>query len=269
MGLSRLVTAILNFFILLVAIAILGTGIWLKTRSGASDCMKVLDWPIITIGVILLIVALVGFVGACAGVPALLWIYLFAVFILMVLLLAFTVFAFVVTNAKAGQVVSGRGYKEYQLGDYSHWLQDRVNNTKNWAKISSCIRDSEVCTKLGNKYSSEVSLFGAKLAPVQAGCCIPPADCGYTMGSNATTWVATSPAASNDTDCQLFGPSSQQLCYQCNSCKAGLLRTVRNDWRAVAIVNVIAFVAVFVVYSIGCCAFRSSQREFGFQKGFV
>lgn len=167
MAVSRILAALVNSFLLLVVFAVLGTGTWLKTRSGVSDCIRFLDWRVMIVGIILLLVALAVINEACIEAPVLLFVYLIAVFVLMILLLAFTVFAFVVTNAKAGQVVSGRGYKEYRLGDFSHWLQRRVNNSHNWAKISSCIRDSNVCSKLGEKYTQEARLFSANLGPVQ------------------------------------------------------------------------------------------------------
>ncbi|KAI5016953.1 hypothetical protein ZWY2020_037331 [Hordeum vulgare] len=49
-------------------------------------------------------------------------------FILIALLLVFTAFAFVVTNRGVGSVISGRGYREYRLGEYSTWLQRRVED---------------------------------------------------------------------------------------------------------------------------------------------
>ncbi|KAF6146368.1 hypothetical protein GIB67_020462 [Kingdonia uniflora] len=72
-------------------------------------------------------------------------VYLCVMFLLIVLLFCFTIFAFVVTNKGAGEVVSERGYKEYNFGDYSNWLQKRVNGNKNWRKINSCLMDSKVC----------------------------------------------------------------------------------------------------------------------------
>ncbi|KAI4972866.1 hypothetical protein ZWY2020_003791 [Hordeum vulgare] len=84
-------------------------------------------------------------------------------FILIALLLVFTVFAFVVTNRGAGSVVSGRGagsvvssrgYREYRHGEYSTWLQRRVEDADNWARI--CAADSGVCQRLapGSRSSS-------------------------------------------------------------------------------------------------------------------
>ncbi|KAI4991000.1 hypothetical protein ZWY2020_039371 [Hordeum vulgare] len=61
--------------------------------------------------------------------------------ILIALLLAFTAFSFVVTYRGAGSIVSGRGYREYRLGEYSTWLQRRVEDADNWARIRSYLRD--------------------------------------------------------------------------------------------------------------------------------
>lgn len=69
-------------------------------------------------------------------------------FVLIVLLFCFTIFAFVVTNKGAGEKLSGKGYKEYKLGDYSSWLQRRVNSDKNWNRIKSCLQDSKVCKSM-------------------------------------------------------------------------------------------------------------------------
>lgn len=77
--------------------------------------------------------------------------------------------AFVVTNKGAGEVLSGRGYKEYRLGDYSDWLQKRVNNTKNWNKIKSCLIDSKVCSSFHDKYLNDTveQFYSEHLSSVQ------------------------------------------------------------------------------------------------------
>lgn len=116
-----------------------------------------------------MLVSLAGLIGACCRVSLLLWVYLFVMFLLIVLLFCFTIFAFVVTNKGAGQVVSGKGYKEYRLGDYSNWLQKRVNNTKNWNKIKSCLIDGKVCSDFNEKYLNDTvnKLYTEHLSAIQ------------------------------------------------------------------------------------------------------
>ncbi|XP_066396252.1 tetraspanin-7-like [Miscanthus floridulus] len=86
------------------------------------------------VGVLLLVLFLTGLTGALCHASCILWLFL-----LILLLFAFTVFTFVVTNRSARWVVSDKGYKEYRLADYSTWLQRRVEDLQNWAKICSCL----------------------------------------------------------------------------------------------------------------------------------
>ncbi|KAI4975785.1 hypothetical protein ZWY2020_049392 [Hordeum vulgare] len=41
-------------------------------------------------------------------------------------------------------IVSGRGYREYRLGEYSTWMQHRVEDSDNWARIRGCLHDGSV-----------------------------------------------------------------------------------------------------------------------------
>ena len=145
---------ILNFLTLLLSIPILIAGIWLS-RQADTECERWLEKPVIVLGVFLLLVSLAGLIGACCKVQWLLWIYLLVMFVLIVLVFAFTIFAFVVTNKGAGEAISGRGYKEYRLGDYSNWLQKRVNNTKTWNKIQSCLKSGKLCSKFSDQFVNE------------------------------------------------------------------------------------------------------------------
>lgn len=119
--LSNNLLGILNVVVFVLSIPIFIAGVWLSYQA-SSECEKFLDKPMIVLGVFLMVVSLAGIVGACCRVSCLLWLYLCMMFFLIILIFCFTVFAFVVTNKGAGEAVSGRGYKEYKLGDYSHWL---------------------------------------------------------------------------------------------------------------------------------------------------
>jgi hypothetical protein len=76
-------------------------------------------------------------------------------FLLILLLFVFTIFAFIVTNEGAGEKLSNKGYKEYRLGDYSNWLQKRVNDNGNWNKIRSCLQSGKVCSEFHSKFLND------------------------------------------------------------------------------------------------------------------
>lgn len=154
MRLSNNLVGLLNLLTFIFSIPIVVGGIWLS-KQGSSECEKFLEKPIIILGVFLMVVSLAGFIGACCRVSWLLWVYLLVMFLLIVVLFAYTIFVFAITNKGAGNVLSGKGYKQYKLGDYSNWLQKRVNSTKNWNQIKSCLIDSKVCSNFQDKYLND------------------------------------------------------------------------------------------------------------------
>lgn len=262
---SNAIIVIINGVILIVSILILRGGIWLATK-GNSGCDKFLQWPVICIGVFLILLSMAGFYGAYDRVLWQLWVYLFFMFVLIILLFCFTVFTFVVTNKGAGQVLSNRAFKEYRLGDYSDWLQKRVDNPGNWKDIQSCIQDAMVCQRLADHTINETAqeFYSQDLSPIESGCCKPPTSCNFTFVT-ATTWIADTSLSVNTTnpDCGLWSNYQNQLCYNCNACKAGVVATLKHDWREITIFNFISLVVLIVVYSIACCTFRHSNQDNG------
>lgn len=257
---SNCVIGLLNFLTFVFSFLVLGGGIWLS-HKGTTDCEKFLDKPMIVIGVFLLLVSLAGLIGTCCKVNWLLWVYLLVMFVLIVVLFCFTIFAFVVTNRGAGDTLSGKGYKEYRLGDYSNWLQKRVSSGKNWDRIRSCLVDAKVCQKLLNQNTtSESEFYTLKLSPVESGCCKPSNDCGYTYKS-PTSWDASGNTTFTNADCNLWSNDPSRLCYDCQACKAGFLQTLKTNWKRVAIINLVALIVLIIVYSMGCCAFRNNRED--------
>lgn len=84
---------------------------------------------------------------------------------------------------------------------------------------------------------------------VQSGCCKPPSVCNYEMGMMA-----------QDVDCYKWNNDPSILCYECDSCKAGVLEDMRRDWRKLSVLNVIMTLLLIGIYCIGCCAFRNTRR---------
>ncbi|KAA0043105.1 tetraspanin-8 [Cucumis melo var. makuwa] len=262
---SNNLVGILNFVTFLLSIPILWAGVWLS-KQGSTECEKYLDKPIIIIGVFLLLVSLAGLLGACCRISWLLWVYLLVMFVLIVILFAFTIFAFVVTNKGAGEVLSNRGYKEYRLGDYSGWLQKRVNNNKNWNKIKSCLIDGKICSTFADKYIKDTveQFYQENLSALQSGCCKPSNDCNFTYVS-PVVWNRTATNSPNP-DCNLWENDPNVLCFNCQACKAGLLDNIKSNWKKVAVVNIVFLVFLIIVYSVGCCAFRNNREDHAYQR---
>ncbi|XP_057471420.1 tetraspanin-6-like [Actinidia eriantha] len=242
---SNTVIGFLNLFTLLASIPIIGGGLWMARSS--TTCESFLQTPLLVIGFIILIVSLAGFIGACFHVAWALWVYLLVMLLLIGALMSFTIFGFVVTAEGGGEVVEGRVYKEYHVGKYSPWLRKRVEETKYWETIRSCILGSKTCAKI--EYWTPYDYLQRDMSPIQSGCCKPPTSCNYGV-----TMLA------QDSDCYRWNNAPNLLCYECDSCKAGVLESVRNDWHKLSVLNIVMLVLLIGIYSIGCCAFQNTKR---------
>lgn len=167
MGVANNITAVLNFIAFLCSIPIIAAGIWLASKPD-NECIHLFRWPVVILGILILLVSLTGFVGAYWYKETLLAFYLCCMAILIVLLLILLVFAFVVTRPDGGYDVPGRGYKEYRLDGFSSWLRNHIVDSKNWNKIRPCLAESDNCAKLSQDYITADQFFMAHISPLQA-----------------------------------------------------------------------------------------------------
>lgn len=166
MGVSNNITATLNFIAILSSIPIIASGIWLASNQD-NQCINHFRWPIVILGILVLLVSLAGFVGAYWNKQGLLALYLFTMALLIAILLIILVFAFVVTRPNGIYVVPGRGYKEYSLNGFSSWLKKHVTGSGSWEKIRSCLAVSDVCIKLTQNYITADQFFSSHISPLQ------------------------------------------------------------------------------------------------------
>lgn len=255
---STFVVLWVNFFTLVVAVGVVGMGIWLGTRHN-NDCDKFLTLPVLIIGGFVFLISLTGFVGALKDISILLWIYLIFMFFLLVGIASFTVFAFIITNNGAGHTVAGQRYKEYRLEDYSHWFQKQLNDKTDWQHLRSCLVKPDYCNSLIKEYKTLQQYKQAKLSPIEAGCCRPPSECGYPARNASYYDLSFNPVSLNK-DCQLYKNRRSVKCYNCNSCKAGVAQYLKREWKIAAIFNVIAFAVLVLLYCIGCYARRNASK---------
>ncbi|KAM7268917.1 hypothetical protein ACFE04_011083 [Oxalis oulophora] len=258
--LSNNLIGILNFLTFLISIPILATGIFLSHNVN-DQCVEFVQTPIIVIGALLMIVSLAGFLGACCKVTWLLWLYLVVMFLLIVAVLVHTVYTFVITDKGAGEYLNGRGYKEYRLEDYSDALQRKVDNPEYWRKMKSCMMEVNFCQDFAGKYVHDdvLKFYSEKLISTESGCCKPSSDCGFTYIS-PTNWSSTGTLSPNP-DCSKWSNDPKVLCYDCQSCKAGIVDEIRRNWKKDVKINVVFLIALIIVYSIGCSAFRNDRRD--------
>lgn len=188
---SNNLIGLLNFLTLILSIPIIVAGVWLS-KQGNTECERWLEKPVIALGVFLMLVSIAGLIGACCRVSWLLWVYLLVMFLLIVLLFAFTIFAFVVTNKGAGEAITGKGYKEYRLGDYSNWLQKRVNNTNTWNRIKSCLQSGKVCSEYQTKFHNDDinGFYKENLNAIQVCLFLFFSFLGFLFGVDFCFWVS-------------------------------------------------------------------------------
>ncbi|KAL3640514.1 hypothetical protein CASFOL_015482 [Castilleja foliolosa] len=254
----------LNVITILIAFSAIGFSLWFHVKS-ESPCQRVLKTPLLVVGGVLLVVSLAGLVGSCCRVTLLLWLYLFVLFVLILGLIAFTVFAIIVTNRGVGQAISRQGIGEHRLGDYSKWLQKYVINEKNWEEIKSCLVGVNLCGAIQSGKDEE--FYQHKMTPILSGCCKPPNYCGFQF-KNATYWtIPKAGPAEPEPDCKIWSNVQTELCFDCESCKAAVLYNIKREWRMLAIINVCILVVVITVYSIGCCALRNTRYDHKRQNG--
>jgi len=166
MALSSNVIGAINFVAMLLSIPIIGAGIWLAMEPDNS-CVKILQWPVIILGILILIVALAGFVGGFWRIPWLLISYLIAMLILIILLACLVVFIYMVTVRGSGHLEPSRAYLEYRLDDFSGWLRRRVQSSYKWDRIRGCLSSTNMCAELNQSYRMAQDFFNAHISPLQ------------------------------------------------------------------------------------------------------
>ncbi|XP_010537416.1 PREDICTED: tetraspanin-11 [Tarenaya hassleriana] len=262
---SNFLVGLANALVMLVGASAIGFSLYLFLH-GNTNCENALKTPLLVTGTVLFVISLMGIIGSCFKSNFVLVLYLTVLFISIVSLIGFSVFAFLVTNEGAGHVVSGRGYKEYRTGDFSNWLRNHFVDGKRWDGVRACLVQARVCSGLGGRVGQIADAFYHKnLSPIQSGCCKPPSECDFEF-KNATWWEprkgsagGQNATAAAEGDCDAWSNAQTELCFGCNSCKAGVLENIRQKWRHLLIFNVCLIVLIITVYLFGCCARRNNR----------
>ena len=65
----------------------------------------------------------------------------------------------------------------------------------------------------------------------------------------------------NNPDCSRWSNDQRQLCYACDSCKAGVLANLRKSWREVSVINIVVMIILVIAYIVAYAAFRNNKKS--------
>ncbi|KAH7276654.1 hypothetical protein KP509_39G016400 [Ceratopteris richardii] len=208
--------------------------------------------PVFITGGFLMCISLIGYLGAVRENPLLIWTYILLLCLLLGGAAGFTLFTYVATHRGSAGHHKFVSVNDYKLQDYSGWLQRLLNDRDNWENIKTCFVKPKYCEALPFKYKTLHEFKQANLKPIEAGCCTPPSECGYAS-KNASFYDLDSPPASSNKDCRTYKNNINIKCYDCDSCKGVIAHYLRKEWRVVALVNIIMFTMLIVLYSMAYC----------------
>ncbi|KAH7850784.1 hypothetical protein Vadar_003000 [Vaccinium darrowii] len=231
---SHIVVSIINILALLLSIFTISVSVSL-IRNGPTKCNDPNPIKYLLSGVFLFCLSLVALIGAIRANRRLLSVYAGALFLWFLWLIGSSAFLLVLSNVSDAK--ADKDHKEYKLSEYPGWLRRYVVGGERWVPIKRCMS-----------------------------CCQPPSQCGF-ISKNDTSWeVPKSGILSGDPDCQSWSNNLDQVCYDCNSCKAGYLRTLKDSWLNEARFDLLYCVAIFVGFWIAFWAFRQAPREDNFHQ---
>ncbi|XP_060171200.1 tetraspanin-8-like [Lycium barbarum] len=257
---SNCFLTLLNFVTLVASIILIMMAMSFNMHSNESLCQKELQKPLMILGVTLLVLSLMGIVGAACHVSFLLWIYLFLLFLVIIGMMIYSIFSIVYTLNHLDDKKPEKGDWEDKLQEYSQWMKNRMPGERHWDKIKSCMVDAKFCNYLPRDRSEE--FYKTKMNPIQSGCCKPPTYCNFQF-QNATSWIVPKigPVV-GDPDCKAWSNEQKEMCYNCNSCKKSFFDNLKKYYKHSSLISFCIFVILSIVYSIGCCALtNNSYRE--------
>ncbi|KAK3123292.1 hypothetical protein QOZ80_8AG0628070 [Eleusine coracana subsp. coracana] len=254
-------------------------GLYLSFRG--SYGINFLQWGLISIGLFLLAIFILVHcqIPRCLTGRGLINIHLFGLLVAILALLSLMIVTFV--NVDIDDVSDGphikdmwgrKPVREYHLSDYGGKLRRRMADQQYWATISARLRQDNACDGMSplvrdpdtdvyfTDRASKKYPYDAGLSPVESGCCKPPLSCGFTY-VNQTTWTPTLLGAlamvTTNVDCSRWSNDQQTLCFQCHSCKAGVLADIQRAWSTPVI-----WMTVIVVIHICMYPFKVRMLAF-------
>ncbi|GAV80139.1 Tetraspannin domain-containing protein [Cephalotus follicularis] len=240
-GKAKKISGLLSILSFVLSLPILASVIWLLYMKN-YDCENLLRLPKLQLGIeiTLIIVFLISnaalFLRSRSPMPALL--------VVMVPLIVMLIMGLALVGAY--------NMEDRKIPASPMWFKLKVHDDNNWNNIKSCIYDTGACNDYVRR-SLAVKSYDfnmRKLNLLEAGCCTPPKICQMEY-VNATFWSKANGAVDksypNDSDCDSWKNDRDILCYDCQSCRDGFLKTLESKWWKLGLFLVL--MALFLIFS--------------------
>ncbi|CAN6309152.1 unnamed protein product [Urochloa humidicola] len=263
------ILGIVSYITFLVSASTLFGGFWLASRANLTDCIGLFHGPVIIVALVLMVISFMGFAGTYFRQSLLIRLYLLALFFVIIGFFCLVAFAFGSTDRGDGRVITKGRFLEYHLEDYKGWLHGRVADPEYWGTVRTCLRDGTACAHMkqfardpitGKLVEETLDTFYTRnLSPIESGCCKPPSGCDF-LYINETYWTSDSAVpVISDADCTTWTNDQQTLCFDCDSCRAGVLAGIKTTWRKVGVLLIVMLIVLAITYVAGCTAFRNAK----------
>ncbi|XP_010514153.1 PREDICTED: tetraspanin-13 [Camelina sativa] len=214
-----------NAIFLVTAVFWFVTVIILHYRT--DECNRSVTTPGIFISFSLLVMSLSGFYAAYLKSDCLFRIHFFIFFLWMFVIVAKAAFFTFLNKETGSRLFPGTAIGEYRFEDYSGWVRRLVIKDDDWYRTRRCLVKDHVCNKLNQNISAS-EFYQMNLTPIQSGCCKPPLSCGLKY-EKPNIWTVSRYYNNFEDDCKRWNNSADTLCFDCNSCKAGILADLHNN----------------------------------------
>ncbi|KAK6935288.1 hypothetical protein RJ641_035443, partial [Dillenia turbinata] len=122
------------------------------------------------------------------------------------------------------------------LGSFFLWL----SNTENWKRLKSRLMKADYCNNLPKKYKTSINL---------------------QISHQLKLGAADHHMSSSNSYCKHYKNCHGVKCYNCASCKAGVAKYMKMEWRVVAIFNVVLFVILSMIHFFGMLCMMNAARN--------
>lgn len=69
-------------------------------------------------------------------------------------------------------------------------------------------------------------------------------------------------------DCNAWNNDPKGLCFDCETCKSGMVYSIKYAWSWMSIINFAFIVFLNIVHSVAYCAYDNVRRELYFRRGY-